>query len=183
MNYLPAMALGLLLSTGSAALAASNNAMIDAMQAMVDAMADYVDSKRGRERSFGDLFGRGMERLYNEEHNDLLILYRNMPGAPPRSAASRTQLLDGIWMGRRGEILMIRDGVVRIFAYSHAHFEDAEIYIDPPRLQIRNIDSGVLREYDYAYRAGRLVLRGQQGNILLYRRLSSEDRFTKPLTR
>lgn len=184
MNYFSRLLLMLLLlAAHSGVMAAPNNAMVDAMQSMVDAMSDYVDDRRGRNPGFRELLNRGLEQRYGEEYDDLTILYRNMPGAPPRSAASRTQLLDGIWTGRRGAILMIRDGLARIFAYSYAHFEDAEIYLNPPLLQIRNLNSGMMREFNYAYRGGKLALRGESGNILLYRRLEKDRRYLRPLRR
>jgi hypothetical protein len=184
MNNFPALTAGLsvirlgvlalllcLLAFNSQA-ARPSSAMLDAMQAMVDSMSDYVESRRGSGIGLGELIDRRFG--YADEYDDLRLLFQDMPGAPPRTSASRTQLLDGVWMGANGSILMIRDGYLRAFAYSLAHFEDAEIYLDPPRLQIRNLDTGMAHEFEFVYRAGKLALRGEQGQILLYRRLNLE---------
>lgn len=146
-------------------------AMIDAMQAMVDAMANFVGAGRSDSGS-GIGWGDSLGGFRQGTDSDLAILYRDMPGAEPRSSLSRTQLLDGIWQGRRGDILMIRDGNARLFGYNHAFFETAEISLQPTRLEIKNLGSGLVRSYDYAYRDGRLVLRDQEDNMLLYRRLN-----------
>lgn len=167
-----AMLLLLLLISFSSQAARPSSAMVDAMQAMVDSMSDYVENRRGTGIGLGELVDRRFG--YGDEYDDLLILFRDMPGAPPRSAASRTQLLDGVWMGRNRSVLMIRDGYLRAFAYSLAHFEDAEIYLDPPLLQIRNLDSGILKEFEFVYRGGKLAMRDEQGQILLYRRINLE---------
>ncbi|MEO5343434.1 MAG: hypothetical protein H7842_08885 [Gammaproteobacteria bacterium SHHR-1] len=164
------LALLLCLLASDAQAVRPSSAMLDAMQAMVDSMSDYVESRRGSGIGLGELVDRRFG--YGDEYDDLRLLYRDMPGAPARSAASRTQLLDGIWMGRNRSILMIRDGYLRVFAYSLAHSQDAEIYLDPPLLQIRNLDSGILHEFEFVYRGGKLAMRGEQGQILLYRRLN-----------
>jgi hypothetical protein len=169
-----ALLLALLLAApGGMALASP---MVDAMREMSRAMSDYFDkrdeygfgSKRrlGKNSPFGDSL-RG-------ENSDLYILYRNMPGAEPRSAASRTPLLDGIWLGRNGNSLMIRDGYLRLFASSYAHYQDAELTLKPPRMILRSLDGDWEREFDYAYHSGRLILRSSGGNLLLYRRLDMD---------
>ena len=150
-----------------------SSAMLDAMQAMVDSMSDYVADRRGSGTGLGEMIDRRFG--FGDEYEDLRILFRDMPGAPPRSSASRTQLLDGVWMGRNRSILMIRDGYLRAFAYSLAHFEDAEIYLDPPLLQIRNLDTGILREFEFVYRGGKLAMRDDNGQLLFYRRLNLDD--------
>ncbi|MBF0255319.1 MAG: hypothetical protein HQL47_02435 [Gammaproteobacteria bacterium] len=152
-----------------------SSAMVDAMQAMVDSMADYVESRRGTGIGLGELMDRNLSSgLYGDEYDDLRILYGSMPGAPPRSTASRTQLLDGVWMGRNRAVLMIRDGLLRAFAYNLAQHQEAEIYLDPPLLQIRNLDSGALHEFQFVYRGGKLAMRDENGQILLYRRIHLE---------
>ena len=159
-----------LLIMAASAVAATTNPMVSAMQAMVDAMSDYVDNRAGS--SFGP--GGRLGRPPSDETSDLLILYRNMPGAEPRSAASRTPLLDGIWLERNGNAMMIRDGFIRLYASSYAHFEDAELTLTPPMMSIRSLDSDRVREFQYAYKSGRLILKGPDGNLLLYRRMDMD---------
>lgn len=157
----------LLLSLPLTSQADGRTAMLDAMQAMVDTMANFVGAGRGSgighwSNSFSGL----------GDDSDLAILYRSIPGAEPRSSLSRTQLLDGIWQGRQGDVLMIKDGNARLLGYNHAVSEEADISLQPTRLVLRSISTGIERSYDYAYRDGRLALRDANGNILLYRRLN-----------
>jgi PAS domain-containing protein len=149
--------------------------MLDAMQAMVDTMVNFVGAGTIDERWGTDFGGSGSGRRLQENESDLTLLYRNMPGAAPRSSLSRTQLLDGIWQGRQGDILMIRDGNARLFGYNRAVHESAEISLTANRLELKSLSSGLARTYDYAYRDDRLALRDAAGNILLYRR---QNRFS-----
>jgi hypothetical protein len=169
--YWSSLLLCLLAAAPQLTYADGRTAMLDAMQAMVDTMANFVGA--GRSSDFGN-WGGSFDNLGSGlgGNSDLAIIYRNMPGVEPRSSLSRTQLLDGIWRGRQGDILMIRDGNARLLGYNHAFHEEAEIELQPTRMQIRNLGSGIERSYDYAYRDGRLALRDKEGNILLYRRLN-----------
>lgn len=167
---------------------ARSTAMVDAMQAMARAMTDYFDKRDdyrfGNNGRFGndrydnfnrsDNYNRYDNRPRGGEHSDLYILYRSMPGAEPRSAASRTPLLDGIWLGRNGNALLIRDGNLRLFASNYAHYQDAELIVRPPRMTLRSLEGDWEHEFDYAYQNGRLILRGSDGNLLLYRRLEMD---------
>lgn len=164
---------GLLVASSHASRADGRTAMLDAMQAMVDTMANFVGTGRGSSSGHwsGGLGGLGGLGSLGDD-SDLAILYRKMPGAEPRSSLSATQLLDGIWQGRQGDVLMIKDGNARLLGYNHAVAEEAEINLQPTRMVLRSISTGIERAYDYAYRDGRLALRDANGNILLYRRLN-----------
>lgn len=181
------LVLGLTLLPLASSRADGRTAMVNAMQAMVDTMANFIgadsgalDGRLGPEfgnPEFGnpELSNRGLSRRLREDESDLTLLYRDMPGAAPRSSLSKTQLLDGIWLGRQGDVLMIRDGNARLFGYNRAFYESADISLQPTRLEIKSLSSGLVRTYDYAYRDGRLALRDAADNILLYRR---QNRFS-----
>ena len=130
------------------------------MQSMGDAMAKYAERRAWRNK-----WGAG------GDHSDLYILYRSLPGAPPRSPASKTQLLDGVWKGRWGEILMIRDGTCRLITNSYNLYEDGNIETRGAVMRIENLRTGDIREYTYAYKGKRMIMRDDQGNVLLYRRM------------
>lgn len=176
------LVLGLTLLPIDSIRADGRTAMVNAMQAMVDTMANFIgadsgtlDGRPGPEFGNPELSNRGLSRRLREDESDLALLYRDMPGAAPRSSLSKTQLLDGIWLGRQGDVLMIRDGNARLFGYNRAFYESADISLQPTRLEIKSLSSGLVRTYDYAYRDGRLALRDAADNILLYRR---QNRFS-----
>ncbi len=139
--------------------AASYNPFASAMSAMADVMRDYADH---------NIRDRG---LYNStDTTDLFILYRNMPGAIPRSPMSKTQLLDGIWRGRYGEIIMIRDGFFRIYTYSYNHFEDGYLAVQGRLMQIKSARTGHIKSYEFAHRGDRLILRETKRKTLFRER-------------
>lgn len=144
---------------------AAYNPFTSAMQAMADAMANYADRGKRENNWRQGAEGRGWDRA------DLFLLYRNMPGAPPRSPYSRTQIMDGIWQGRHGEVLMIKDSFFRVFTVSYNVYEDGALATQGPYLRILNPRTGETRDYEYAQRGERMILRDDEGNLLLYRRL------------
>jgi hypothetical protein len=83
------------------------------------------------------------------------------------SAASN---LDGIWRGRGGEIVLVMYGHFRIYADSD-HYRDGLFQIDGNWLTLYDPQSGSQRSYEYALNEGRMVLRDENGQLLLYRQL------------
>ncbi len=102
---------------------------------------------------------------------DLRLLYRTLPGAPPRSPVSRTALLDGIWLGQYREIVMIRDGYFRLYSPGYTRYEDAELTFHDGKIQLRTLRTEDTREYTFVYDLGRLALKDKDGHLLLYLRL------------
>ncbi|HEB95323.1 MAG TPA: hypothetical protein ENI96_02690 [Sedimenticola thiotaurini] len=80
--------------------------------------------------------------------------------------------LDGRWQGRSGEILEVRDGRFRIYQDADSYREGVIDRVDDSHLSMRDPASGVSRDYEYAVNEGRLVLRDDAGNLLLYRQIN-----------
>jgi len=149
---------------------ADSNPFASAMRSMANAMSDYAD----RRSWTGGVtpHNRGGSNWGNrEELTDLFILYSELPGVPPRSPGSKTKLLDGVWIGRYGEIFMIRDGYCRLITGSFNLYEDGYLETSAAVMRIENKRTGDIREYLYAYKGKRMVMKDQYGNTLLYRRL------------
>ena len=100
-----------------------------------------------------------------------------MPGAALGSMAPlhpRGTPLDGAWQGNSGEILLVRDGQFRLYA-TRDTYKDGRIAVQGNRLVLADPRSGISREYEYAAHEDRLVLRDDNGNLLLYRRAPPES--------
>lgn len=81
-------------------------------------------------------------------------------------------LLEGRWQGRAGEIFEVHGNRFRIYQDPQNYREGIIEQIDDRRLSMRDPESGVTREYEYAVNQGRLVLRDTAGNLMLYRQLT-----------
>jgi hypothetical protein len=106
--------------------------------------------------------------------------YPYPPGAVPRIPAqlmpprprSPVSSLDGVWQGRSGEILMIRDGRFRIYV-TRERYRRGKLRIRGKILYMHNPNTNTTNKYEYATQKGRLALRDTEGHLLLYRRLQN----------
>ena len=100
----------------------------------------------------------------------------SMPAAPwggrARGPAS-SELLDGAWEGQGGELLLIRRGMFRIYADAET-YRDGHLQFQGERLQLKDAESGRTREYEMRHQDDQLALRTPEGDVLLYRRLSTD---------
>ena len=78
--------------------------------------------------------------------------------------------LNGAWQGNSGEVLVVRDGLFRIYAGIDS-YNDGRLAVHGRQLVLSNPSTGHSREYEYALHEGLLALRDNSGNVLLYRRL------------
>jgi hypothetical protein len=85
-------------------------------------------------------------------------------GAPGQSG------LDGIWQGRDGEIVLVMYGHVRIYADSE-NYRDGLYQINENWITLYDPQSGSSKNYEYALSEGRMVLRDENDQLLLYRQL------------
>ena len=95
------------------------------------------------------------------------------PGASPpygQSPMSRTAPLDGNWQGQSGEVLVVQNGRFRIYLDPDRYQEGRVELLSKDLLEMYSRDSATARRYEYAVHQGRLVLRDDAGNLLLYRR-------------
>ncbi|MET0106891.1 MAG: hypothetical protein ABW072_17385 [Sedimenticola sp.] len=96
--------------------------------------------------------------------------WRAMPQFAP--APSITEQLDGSWQGQAGDMLVIRNGRFRIYR-DKDNFREGRIHIENEQiLSMQELSSGQSLRYEYAEQEGRLALRDEWGNLLLYRRVN-----------
>ena len=147
---------------------------MDGMLNMMDRMG-VIDLDDYPDRAGGD-YDRGSAWYPRAYDNFRTSPYP--PGDVPRMPAQLMPLqprtpgspLDGVWQGRAGEILMIREGRFRIhvtrdrYRQGRLRFRGKALYMHDPR-------TSTTKQYEYATHKGRLVLRDAEGQLLLYRRL------------
>ncbi len=80
--------------------------------------------------------------------------------------------LNGSWQGQAGEILVIRNGRFRIYLQPNAYQEGRMVLQGEHMLLLQDLSTGLTRQYEFAESQGRLALRDDQENLLLYLRLS-----------
>jgi len=90
-------------------------------------------------------------------------------GQPPLGPTSAT--LDGNWRGQSGEVLVVRNGLFRIYLDRDRYQEGRIELRGKDVLGMQSQDGSVTRRYEYAVHEGRLVLRDEAGNLLLYKRI------------
>jgi hypothetical protein len=98
------------------------------------------------------------------------------PGAATRGLASlygAGSAIDGVWQGNSGEIFLVHNGQFRLYA-GRDNYNDGRLAVRGNRLILANPSTGISRAYEYATEDGRLVLRDDNGNLLLYRRVPRE---------
>ncbi|WP_260291995.1 hypothetical protein [Sedimenticola hydrogenitrophicus] len=101
--------------------------------------------------------------------------YGPYPGAPyPYRAPARPSqgaMLNGSWQGESGEILVIQDGLFRIYL-QRDNFRDGRLtQVEPRLILMQDLESGQVRPYEFAESEGRLLLRDPAGNLLRYIRV------------
>ena len=99
-----------------------------------------------------------------------------MPSPPwtgKQKGPASSELLEGAWEGQGGELLLIRRGMFRIYADAET-YRDGHLQVQGNRLQLRDEDSGRTRDYEMRHQGDQLALRTPEGDVLLYRRLSSD---------
>ena len=95
------------------------------------------------------------------------------PWAGRQKGPASTEFLEGAWEGQGGELLLIRRGMFRIYADAET-YRDGHLQIQGDRLQLRDAESGRTRDYEMRQQGDQLALRTPEGDVLLYRRLSSD---------
>jgi hypothetical protein len=102
----------------------------------------------------------------------------SMPAAPwggrQQKGPGSSEFLEGAWEGQGGELLLIRRGMFRIYADAET-YRDGHLQVQGDRLQLKDVESGRAREYEMRHQGDQLVLRTPEGDVLLYRRISSDS--------
>ncbi len=78
--------------------------------------------------------------------------------------------LDGIWVGRSGEVVLVMYGYFRVYASAEV-YRDGRYRIEADRLLMHDPESGITQAYEYRLDEGRMIMRDESGNILLFKKL------------
>ena len=78
--------------------------------------------------------------------------------------------LDGVWEGRGGGLLIVRNYRFRLYQ-PNAGYIDGLIQARGQRIALYNPATKSARPYEFALQGGRLALRDAEGRLILYRRL------------
>jgi hypothetical protein len=184
-----------------AASSAASSLMSQAMLSMMDAMGNLAQQyNRNRDWSYGQPFS-GWQGMYSapwaaygmpgaipgqqqmqgfmnqapEAASSAQQTLQGMAQQLPNTATGRAyppaqSSLDGIWQGRDGEIVLVMYGHFRIYADSD-HYRDGYYQIDENWITLFDPRSGSSKTYEYAFSEGRMVLRDENDQLLLYRQL------------
>jgi hypothetical protein len=82
--------------------------------------------------------------------------------------------LNGVWLGRNGEVLIIAGNQFRIQA-GRDRAVQGQLRVQGNRLWLLNSQTQRVNEYEFANHEGRLVLRDSYGQLLLYRRVENQS--------
>jgi hypothetical protein len=95
-----------------------------------------------------------------------------MQGSAPRPRAPTTSrsILDGIWIGRGGEIVLVMYGHFRIYANAEV-YRDGRYRIAGNKLYMLDPISELVQAYDYALDEGRMIMRSESGDFLYFKQL------------
>ena len=165
------------------------------MLSMMDAMGDLAHRYKGRSNwSLGSGFSpysslSGLSgyplNLYGTPGNPWsggLPLQSPIPGTgyPALSGIPQAGTLpqitaplspvDGIWLGRGGEIVLVMYGHFRIYASAEV-YQDGRFEIHGQRLVMYDLQSDRRLIFDYYLEDGRMILRNSVGDLLLFKQL------------
>ncbi len=116
-----------------------------------------------------DAFSSSYQRHRNGGYDNPPVI--SAPFTPYYSPPPAEYVLTGRWQGQSGAIMIIRQGLFRIF-HSGNKFRDGRIMItDATHFELIDPQTGSVRYYEFAESQGRLILRNPSGSILLFRRI------------
>jgi hypothetical protein len=176
--------LGLLTLTSPVVPAATpSTIMSQAMLAMMDAMGDLAQRFRsrsnwsigGRYKPYGSLYGLSgyPQTLYTLPGGRPLQSPMPGPGgigAPLYPATPTLSPVDGIWLGGGGELVLVMYGHFRIYANADV-YRDGRFVISDDRLVMYDPASERRMVFDYRLEDGRMLLRSEWGDILVFNQL------------
>ena len=90
---------------------------------------------------------------------------------PAGDPSSDPDSLEGKWRGRNGEWLVIGRGMFRLYVSRDEYVQGDERHTDR-YISFRNNDNQLVKSYEYAIRDGRMVLRDEDGKLLLFKKQS-----------
>jgi hypothetical protein len=100
--------------------------------------------------------------------------FPTQPGLPQTShlpqIAPPVSPVDGIWLGRGGEIVLVMYGHFRIYASAEV-YQDGRFEILGDRLVMYDPQSERRMLFDYYLAEGRMILRNAAGDLLMFKQL------------
>jgi hypothetical protein len=185
--------IGLLVSVSPALQAVTpSSIMSEAMIAMMDAMGDLALRFKGTGngplgssyRPYSSLYGRsgypyglysppGSGSPYGMPLHSMAPNPGGLPapGAQPfTSPPPSVSPVDGIWLGRAGEIVLVMYGHFRIYASAEV-YRDGRFEIIGDRLIMYDPQSGHRMPFGYHLEEGLMTLRSQSGTIMQFKQL------------
>ncbi len=96
-------------------------------------------------------------------------LEQTLPGASPRLTEEKTDTPEGKWRGSNGEWLIIARGMFRLYISRDRYVEGDVRFVDR-WISFRNDDNLTVKTYEYAVRDGRMILKDEDNNLLLFKR-------------
>ena len=95
--------------------------------------------------------------------------------ATPRfGESSAYPSLEGLWVSDANTLLLIRQDYAQIY-WSRTQYKNYYLRKSRNELQFTDAETGEIQTFDMATQADQMALRDQDGNQLLFRRLSSEQ--------
>jgi hypothetical protein len=88
----------------------------------------------------------------------------------PQPPTSSRSILDGIWIGRGGEIVLVMYGHFRIYANAEV-YRDGRYRIAGNKLYMLDPETDLVQAYDYALDEGRMIMRSESGEFLYFKQL------------
>ncbi|MES9994243.1 MAG: hypothetical protein ABW098_20020 [Candidatus Thiodiazotropha sp.] len=97
--------------------------------------------------------------------------YGSAPLSPyAASPATHKSVVDGIWVGRGGEIVLVMYGHFRIYA-SSKRYRDGRYRIVGNKLFMLDPETNLVQAYDYHLEEGKMVMRSESGTLLYFKQL------------
>ncbi|MCU7931966.1 MAG: hypothetical protein KZQ90_14280 [Candidatus Thiodiazotropha sp. (ex Codakia rugifera)] len=182
----------LLFFTLSSSIAATSPSRImsKAMIAMMDTMGDLAHQFKGDSN-----WGFGSNTSPSNSWNGFNSTPWGVPGSPysmspipgvglpgqypylppaagglPMHPSVPKSIVDGIWIGQAGEIVLVMYGHFRIYASAEI-YRDGRYRIQGNKLIMFDPETETTLEYDYALDSGRMIMRSESGTFLLFKQL------------
>jgi hypothetical protein len=92
------------------------------------------------------------------------------PALQPQPPTTNKSVLDGIWIGRGGEIVLVMYGHFRIYANAEV-YRDGRYRIVGNKLYMLDPETERVQAYNYTLDNGRMIMRSESGDFLYFKQL------------
>ncbi len=112
--------------------------------------------------------GRNWMRQMPMQQGALGGLEQALPGASSALMEDKSDTPEGKWRGSNGEWLIIARGMFRLYV-SRDRYVEGDVRFTDRWISFRNNDNQTVKTYEYAVRDGRMILKDEDGNLLLFK--------------